>query len=231
MAEIIIKVNCPHCSSKRVKKNGKKPSGKQNFYCNDCKKQFQYEYSYKGACPKNKHLIRTMTLNGSGIRDIQRVLGLSIICILMTLRYWFKQIPEPVFSGNYKEVQIDEFWSFVKNRKQGKRWVWYVYDKETGKILAFQIGKRNNETCKKLMKKISHLNIEKYCTDDWKPYKKNIPADKHIISKKKTTHIERRNKDFRTHLKRLCRETACFSKANDMHYGVIKAYIYYRNAA
>ena len=81
------------------------------------------------------------------------------------------------------------------------------------------------------MKKLQHLNIEKYCTDDWKLYKKYIPKDKHIISKKKTTHIERMNRDCRTHLKRLCRETACFSKADDMHYGIIKTYIHYRNAA
>ena len=39
------------------------------------------------------------------------------------------------------------------------------------------------------------------------------------------------NKDFRTHIKRLYRETACFSKADDMHYGIIKIYIHYRNAA
>ena len=37
------------------------------------------------------------------------------------------------------------------------------------------------------------------------------------------------NRDFRTHLKRLCRETVCFSKKDDMHYGIIKAYIFLRN--
>ena len=57
---------------------------------------------------------------------------------------------------------------------------------------------------------------QKYCTDEWSSYKKFIPKEKHIISKKKTTHIERRNRDFRTHIKRLCRETACFSKADDI---------------
>jgi IS1 family transposase/transposase-like protein len=231
MTKLTITVKCPHCSSTKVKKNGKKPSGKQNFYCNNCKKQFQYEYSYAGACPKAKQQLRSMTLNGSGIRDIKRVLGLSVVCILMALRYWFKQIPEPSFTGKYKEVQLDEFWSFVKHRKQGKRWVWYAYDKATGKILAFQIGKRNDATCKKLMKKLSHLDIEKYCTDDWASYKKHIPVEKHIVSKKKTTHIERMNRDFRTHIKRLCRETVCFSKADDMHYGIIKTYIHFRNAA
>jgi IS1 family transposase/transposase-like protein len=231
MSKITIQVNCPHCKGVKVKKNGKKRTGKQNFLCHSCKKQFQYEYFYKGADPATKELLKTMTLNGSGIRDIHRVLQLSIVCILFALRTWFKQIDEPCFSGSYKEVQIDEIWTFVKHRKQGKRWVWYAYDKETKKILAFQIGKRNDKSCKALLKKLSHLQIEKYCTDEWKSYKKYIPKEKHIVSKRKTTHIERKNRDFRTHLKRLCRRTVCFSKKDDMHYGIIKTYIHHRNAA
>ncbi|MBK8442317.1 MAG: hypothetical protein IPL35_02415 [Sphingobacteriales bacterium] len=59
--------------------------------------------------------------------------------------------------------------------------------------------------------------------------KKYIAPQKHIIAKAKTTHIERRNRDFRTHLKRLCRQTVCFSKKDDMHYGIIKTYIFLRN--
>lgn len=81
-------------------------------------------------------------------------------------------------------------WTFVKHRKQGKRWLWYAYDPDSGKILAFHIGKRNDSSCKALMKKLSHLQIDSYRTDDWKSYKKHIPLEKHIIAKAKTTHIE-----------------------------------------
>jgi IS1 family transposase len=172
-----------------------------------------------------------MTLNGSGIRDIHRVMKLSIVCILSILRKWFKQNKEPCFEGSYGQVQLDELWTFVKHRKKGKRWLWYAYDKDSGKILAFHIGKRGDKSCKALLKKLSHLQIEKYCTDEWKSYKKHIAEEKHIVSKRKTTHIERRNRDFRTHLKRLYRKTVCFSKKDDMHYGIIKPYIQYRNVA
>jgi insertion element IS1 protein InsB len=151
-------------------------------------------------------------MNSSGIRDIQRVLGLSIVCILMILRRWFDELEEPIVSGHYKEVQIDEMWTFVKHRKGGKRWFWYAYDKETQQILAFHIAKRSDTACKKLIKKLSHLQIDKFCTDHWDAYKKNILAEKHVISKRKTTHIEPRNRDFRTHVKRLVRKTVCFSE-------------------
>jgi insertion element IS1 protein InsB len=115
--------------------------------------------------------------------------------------------------------------TFVKHRKEGKRWLWYAYDAESGQILAFHIGKRSDSVSKAIMKKLSHLEIDTFCTDDWKSYKK------HIISKAKTTNIERRNPDFRTHLKRICRETVCFSKLDEVHYGIIKAYIFMGNAA
>lgn len=170
-------------------------------------------------------------MNASGIRDIGRVLGLSIGCILLILRTWFKTLEEPRVQGSFKRVQIDEMWTFVKRRKQGKRWLWYAYDADSGQVLAFQIGKRNDGACKALMKKLAHLSIDTFCTDDWKSYKKHIPAAKHVISKAKTTNIERRNRDFRTHLKRLCRETVCFSKSDKMHFGFIKAYIHLRNDA
>ncbi|MDI9365555.1 MAG: hypothetical protein QM541_11430 [Flavobacterium sp.] len=118
MREITIQVNCPHCNGVKVKKNSKKATGKQNFLCHDCKKQFQYAYFYKDAELAKKELVKSMTLNGSGIRNISRVLGLSLGCILGVLRIWFKETNEPSFSGTYKEVQIDEMWTFVENRKQ-----------------------------------------------------------------------------------------------------------------
>lgn len=229
MCKILVQVACPHCEGTKVKKNGKKANGNQNFYCHPCRKQFQCAYQYKGADPRNKRLVRAMSLNGSGIRDIQRVLSISIVTILFILRNWFKTLQEPVVTGHFKQVQIDEMWTFVKHRKAGKRWFWYAYDRDSGQILAFHIGKRNDSACKALVKKLSHLQIDSFRTDDWKSYKKHLPPDKHIISKTKTTHIERRNRDFRTHIKQLARETVCFSKKDDMHYGLLKAYVFLRN--
>ena len=231
MCEITIQVSCPHCNGTKVKKNGVKKNGNQNFLCRDCSKQFQSHYTYQGADPVKQSLVKSMAMNGSGIRDTQQVLQISIVCLLSILRRWFKTISEPIVTGHFKKVQIDEMWTFVKHRKTGKRWFWYAYDADSGKILAFHIGKRNDSACKALLKKLSHLEIDTFYTDDWKSYKKNIPKDKHVISKSKTTNIERRNRDFRTHIKRLCRETVCFSKKDDLHYGFIKAYIFKRNTA
>lgn len=231
MCYVQVKVYCPHCDSGKVKKNGIKGNGQQNFFCHGCKKQFQFSYQNKGADPRVKKQMRAMAMRAGGIRDIANVLKVSAVTVILTLRTWFETLREPQVEGSFDEVMIDEFWSWVGHREKGKRWVWYAYCGNSGKILAFQIGKRNDASCKKLMKKLAHLDINHYYTDNWKSYQKHIPPEKHTISKRKTQKIERQNLNFRTHIKRLCRKTICFSKKDDMHFGFIKAYIWQKNAA
>jgi insertion element IS1 protein InsB len=67
--------------------------------------------------------------------------------------------------------------------------------------------------------------ISVYHTDDWGSYSKYIPPNKYQIEKDKTWKIERRNLNFRTHIKRLNRKTICFSKNEQIHDNVIGMYI------
>jgi len=62
-------------------------------------------------------------------------------------------------------------------------------------------------------------------TDDWGSYQKYIPPQMHQIGKNKTWKIERKNLNFRTHLKRLNRRSICFSKNETIHDNVIGLYI------
>ena len=121
-------------------------------------------------------------------------------------------------------LEADEFWSYV-GKKCKQRWTWYAIDKETGVILAYQNGRRTDESCGMLIDKLSVFPIRYYFTDDWQSYSKYIPADKHIIGKDNTWKIERKNLNFRTHIKRLHRKTICFSKNEHIHDNVIGMYI------
>ncbi|WP_369692236.1 IS1 family transposase [Desulfonema ishimotonii] len=64
-----------------------------------------------------------------------------------------------------------------------------------------------------------------YHTDNWKSYSRYIPSGQHIIGKKNTWRIERKNLSFRIHIKRLNRKTICFSKNEKIHDNVIGMYI------
>jgi transposase-like protein len=79
-------IKCVHCGSETAVKFGKNPNGKQRLRCNDCRRTFQEEYASVGAKPETKLLIVKMSLNGSGIRDISRVLGISANTVLSVLK-------------------------------------------------------------------------------------------------------------------------------------------------
>jgi insertion element IS1 protein InsB len=40
--------------------------------------------------------------------------------------------------------EMDEFWSFVQNKKN-QRWTWYAIEKTSGCVLAWHNGKRTDE--------------------------------------------------------------------------------------
>jgi insertion element IS1 protein InsB len=68
--------------------------------------------------------------------------------------------------------------------------------------------------------------------DNWGSYSKYLPQNKHYIGKDRTWKIERKNLNFRIHLKRLARKTICYSKNEEIHDNVIGMYIeryYFKN--
>lgn len=110
---------------------------------------------------------------------------------------------------NYLEVEVcyatewDEFWSYVGSKKQ-PRWTWYLTEKNTGVILAWQNGRRQDRVLHKLLDKVAHLPIWLCYTDDWAAYHRLFPKEYlHIVGKDETWRIERKNLNFRTHIKRL----------------------------
>jgi insertion element IS1 protein InsB len=111
-------------------------------------------------------------------------------------------------------------WSFVQN-KENPRWLWLAVDHDTRTILAYTFGRRQDKVFRKLKSLLKPFGISMFYTDDWGSYERNIEPEKHIISKKNTQVIERKNLTLRTRIKRLCRKTICFSKSEFMHDTVI----------
>lgn len=70
-------IQCPHCHSNDLVKNGKSGNGTQKWQCNSCKKHFRLDYRYRAWEAGTKEKIIEMTLNSSGVRDIGRVLHIS----------------------------------------------------------------------------------------------------------------------------------------------------------
>jgi len=229
MFEVLIKINCPHCQSSQVVKNGKKKNGSQNLLCRSCGKQFQPLYENKGADPAVRRLILRLLERNDGIRDIEQVLEISRNCVLKTLLKNGNMIRIKPARKHFKSVQIDELWSFVGKRKKGKYWLIYAYCPETDQILAYSCGSRSAKTVKELYKKLQKVEIDKFCTDYWKAFANVLPADKHTIGKAYTKNIEGVNTCLRARNRRFVRRTTCFFKKKENHLAAINIMFNYRN--
>ena len=82
---VLVAVRCPHCQSSEVVRHGKSTNGKQRFRCleSECPYQtFSLNLAYPGRNREVKQQIVEMTLNGSGVRDVARVVRVSTSTVI-----------------------------------------------------------------------------------------------------------------------------------------------------
>jgi len=147
-----------------------------------------------------------------------------------------QQLPnlkESLIASQEEDVlELDELWSFVRTRKN-KQWVWVALCRRTRQVVAFVIGNRGEESCRKLWNKIpaSYKHCRTY-SDFWEAYEKVFDAKTHRSVGKETgetAHIERWNNTLRQRISRYVRKTLSFSKKGVWHHMVTKLFIYNYN--
>ena len=77
----------PECGSHEIVKYGRQANGEQRYRCNNlsCERRiFLVQYHDKGRVPEVKQQIVEMALNGSGIRDSDRVPKVSPMTVITT---------------------------------------------------------------------------------------------------------------------------------------------------
>ena len=114
-------------------------------------------------------------------------------------------------------LEYDELWSFVAVRKN-KRWLWTVMCRRTRQIVAFVLGDRSADTCRKLWNCIPAAY--RHCSsfsDFWEAYQEVLPTEVHQAVGKDSgelNHMERWNCTLRQWLGRFTRKTLSFSKVD-----------------
>ncbi len=166
-----------------------------------------------------------LTCNGSGIRDISRVLEISAKTVIQRIKKLagLTVIPSTYIKG--KTYEADELKTYVA-KKENEHWVCCTLEKESGKIMSMSVGKRNKETLRKALTSIVLSEPKKIHSDKLKQYKCLIHEEIHNVKKYTINKIERKFLNFRTHLKRLCRRTIWFSKKAFMLEAVVKIYLW-----
>ena len=231
-----IKVHCPECNSDKVVKYGYLQNGEQRFRCNEAKcamKTFVLNYKANGRKREIISKIIDLTMNSSGIRDISRSLKISPNTVIKRIKAEYKNLSQvneeylqALQADENQEINVDivcvneaegdEMWSFVGSKKC-QHWIWHAIDHNSGKVLAYAFGSRKDEVYQELAQRLKPFGINKFYTDGWGAYERIPVAKQHIVGKKNTQKIERKHLTWRTRIKRLARETICFSKTILMH--------------
>jgi insertion element IS1 protein InsB len=96
------------------------------------------------------------------------------------------------------------------------RWIWKALDRDTGRLLDWECGRRDASTLKKLVDRLAPWDVTFYCTDHWPVYAGVIPPERLVMSKARTDGIERNHGRQRHWFGRFTRQSIMVSKAKDM---------------
>ena len=145
----------------------------------------------------------------------------------------FPPLEETLAEAEAEEVlELDELWSFV-GHKRGVRWLWIALCRRTRQVVAYVLGDRSEETCRRLWNRIPQAYRGSLCyTDFWQCYQAVIPAAQHQAVGKEsgeTNHVERWNGTLRQRLGRFVRKSLSFSKCDRMHEACLRLFLYRYN--
>ncbi len=229
---------------RRSQKNGHTHNtGKQNYQCLDCGRQFVLEPEQKLISEEERDYIRSLMRERISLRGICRTMKISMDWLLAFIKREYEQIPDHLnvqLPGAatpqidlLRPLEADELWSFV-GKKDNKQWVWLAQDRQTRQIVGVHIGDRGETGAQGLWDSVpQYYKLHGlFFTDQWKAYDLVIPGDQHrSVSKQsgKTSHIERFNNTLRQRVSRLVRKSLSFSKKLANHIGAIKYFISHYN--
>ena len=147
------------------------------------------------------------------IAFLLRVSTQAVLTWIRDLATAYYEKPEP--TGRTIVLQLDEMWHYLTN-KRGKLWMRKALDRDTGQLLAWECGRRDKKTLKKMVDRLTQWDVRLYCTDKWATYASVIPQDKLVQSKATTHDIERNHCRQRHWFGRFKRKSIIVSKSKEM---------------
>lgn len=152
---------CPSCQSTLIKKNGFTHTGKQNYRCLGCSRQFVQEPSQKIIDDHTKILVKKALLERVSLHGICRIFDVSMPWLLELIDDLIEEIPQDLNAEVVQEddeievavLQADELWSYV-GTKANPQWLWLVMHSRTRQVVAMEVGPRDRKTAERLFFKL-----------------------------------------------------------------------------
>lgn len=185
------------CSHDNLKKHGKDRKGCQRWKCRTCGATVTNDNHTRPLGDMRldetkAETILKMLLEGMSIRACERLTGV----IHRTIGDLILQVGETcerflerdVRNVAAKEIQLDEIWSFVRCKNKtaqalklssdfGDSWTWFAIDADTKLILSHIVGKRDEWTCNRFLKRLNKATTgpTQVTSDGYACYTHNVP--------------------------------------------------------
>ena len=217
-------MKCKFCSNSCIRKGFQK-NGIQKYYCSSCKKYQQKEYSYFACYSQTNQDIVSLIKASCGIRDISRVLSISSTTVLKRILLISDMIRKPIISRG-KTYEVDEMITHI-GRKDRKFCIVYAIDRKSRSVVDFNVGRRNKTTLRMVVNTLLLSESKEIRTDRLNLYLGLIPEEIHLVKRRGTNYIERKNLTLRTQLKRLNRRSIAYTRSLAVLVAVLKIYFWY----
>lgn len=216
---------CRYCSAICIKKG--LYLGTQKYYCRQCHKYQRERYRYSiASVEKDRHIV-LLNNEGMSISSMSRYLQIPKTTVRRRILLISRKLRPPVLQESGQKYEVDEVQTFIgRNHPSCYTYISYAINRATRKVVDFVVGSRSKEWIGKIIGRLLSLNPRRIYTDGLNLYPSLVPAAIHRVFRYHTNVIERNNLTLRTHSKRLCRKTICFSKSLVMLTASLKLYFY-----
>ncbi len=145
-------IKCCKCDTYMMKYD-KDSKMKQRYFCKKCKTTKVEFYTYKAYKQEINQNIVALTKEGVGILSTARLLAISPTTLLKRIKEIAAKITPPAISIG-KTYEIDEMRTFYKH-KDKLVWIVYALEKESRKVVSFNVGARTNKTLSKVIETVT----------------------------------------------------------------------------
>ncbi len=236
MIQETITYPCHSCGSINIIKNGTNKCGNQQYHCKDCGVYRVLNPQSRSVQETEKRKVLQAYRERVSLRGIDRIFGICRRTVMQWIEAEVDRLPslvETLLPAHVDDVlELDEAWSFVGQRQE-KRWLWTALCRRTRQIVAFVIGDRSEDTCRRLWRRLpSAYRCCRSFSDFWGAYQAVLPAETHQSVGKEsgeTAHMERWYNTLCQWLGRYTRKTLSFSKTDFHHALVTRWFIIHYN--
>jgi insertion element IS1 protein InsB len=214
---------CPRCGAATIIRSGH-ARGKQRWRCKGCGLQFTRTTPRGGEARGHPAV-----LHGSvdeRHREALRRRGAERAALGARPRR--PALPAPGAGARHRLRGRARRGLALRQEKADQLWIWQALARPGGRLIDWECGGRDGATLDRLLRRLERWGVRLYCTDEYAPYDRALPAGRHYVGKDETVMSEQSHARLRHWCARFRRRTVVVSRSAAMVDRTVALFAHYR---